>query len=140
VSAAPGSQRLASGTRPRADALVLFGATGDLAYKKLFPALYHLAARRVLDGRPIIGVASSGWDDEMLRTRAREAVEAAGITDVDQGALDRLTAGLGYVSGNYEDQKTFERLADRLKGAEHPMFYLAIPPSLFDDVARGIAR
>ena len=134
------SRQLASEKRPRADALVLFGASGDLAYKKLFPALYHLAARRVLNGEPIIGVASSQWDDEMLRSRARESVAAAGITDLDQGALDRLTASLGYVSGNYENQKTFERLAERLKGAEHPMFYLAIPPSLFDDVASGIAQ
>jgi glucose-6-phosphate 1-dehydrogenase len=119
---------------------VLFGASGDLAYKKLFPALYHLSARRVLTGQPIIGVASSDWDDEMLRTRAREAVQAAGITDVDEAAVDHLVRNLGYVSGNYEDQQTFERLAERLKGAEHPMFYLAIPPSLFDDVASGIAK
>jgi glucose-6-phosphate 1-dehydrogenase len=140
VSTEPSSQRLASGRRPRADALVLFGATGDLAYKKLFPALYHLSARRVLTGQPLIGVASSDWDDEMLRTRAREAVQAAGITDVDEAALDRLLRNLGYVSGNYQDQQTFERLAGRLKGAEHPMFYLAIPPSLFDDVASGIAK
>jgi glucose-6-phosphate 1-dehydrogenase len=134
------SQRLASGARPRADALVLFGATGDLAFKKLFPALYQLSVRRVLEGRQIIGVASSDWDDEMLRTRARESVAAAGVTDVDEAVLDRLTASLGYVSGNYEDQRTFERLAERLKGLSHPMFYLAIPPSLFDDVASGIAR
>lgn len=125
--------------RPPADALVLFGASGDLAYKKLFPALYHLTARRVLDGRPIVGVASSDWDDEMIRARARESVAAAGIADIDRGALDRLTAALGYVSGNYQDRSTFERLAERLKGAGHPMFYLAIPPSLFDDVASGIA-
>ncbi|HEV3365728.1 MAG TPA: glucose-6-phosphate dehydrogenase [Acidimicrobiia bacterium] len=140
TAAGQSSQRLASGSRPRADGLVLFGASGDLAYKKLFPALYHLAARRVLEGRPIIGVASSDWDDEVLRTRAREAVAAAGVDDLDEAALDRLTASLGYVSGNYEDQKTFERLAERLKGLSHPMFYLAIPPSLFDDVASGIAR
>ncbi|MGH9010694.1 MAG: hypothetical protein ACRDYF_12730, partial [Acidimicrobiia bacterium] len=81
TATAPSSRELASGSRPRSDAIVLFGATGDLAYKKLFPALYHLAARRVLEGRPIVGVASSDWDDEMLRTRAREAVAAAGITD-----------------------------------------------------------
>jgi glucose-6-phosphate 1-dehydrogenase len=127
-------------TRPRADALVLFGITGDLAYKKLFPALYHLSARRVLDGRPIIGVASSDLSDDDIRQRARDSVAAAGITDVDQAALTRLLDSLGYVSGNYQDPKTFERLAERLKGAEHPMFYLAIPPSLFDDVASGLAN
>jgi glucose-6-phosphate 1-dehydrogenase len=127
-------------TRPRADALVLFGITGDLAYKKLFPALYHLSARRVLDGRPIIGVASSDLSDDDIRQRARDSVAAAGITDVDQAALTRFLDALGYVSGNYQDPKTFERLAERIKGAEHPMFYLAIPPSLFDDVASGLAN
>ncbi|HEV8626562.1 MAG TPA: glucose-6-phosphate dehydrogenase [Acidimicrobiia bacterium] len=129
-----------STTRPRADALVLFGATGDLAYKKLFPALYHLSARRVLDGRPIIGVASSDLSDDDIRQRARDSIAAAGLSDGDQAALDRLTDALGYVSGNYQDPKTFERLAERLKGTEHPMFYLAIPPSLFDDVASGLAN
>jgi glucose-6-phosphate 1-dehydrogenase len=126
--------------RPRADALVLFGITGDLAYKKLFPALYHLAARRVLDGRPIIGVASSDLGDDDIRRRARDSVAAAGIVDVDEAALTRLVDALGYVSGNYQDPKTFESLAERLKGAEHPMFYLAIPPTLFDDVASGLAN
>jgi len=140
VSNAQSSQQLASGSRPRADALVLFGATGDLAYKKLFPSLYHLAARRVLDGRPIIGVAGSDLSDDDIRARARDSIAAAGIADVDQGALDRLTESLQYVSGNYQDQKTFERLAERLDGCAHPMFYLAIPPSLFDDVASGLAN
>ncbi|HMC80022.1 MAG TPA: glucose-6-phosphate dehydrogenase [Acidimicrobiia bacterium] len=134
------SQQLASGSRPRADALVLFGATGDLAYKKLFPSLYHLAARRVLDGRPIVGVATSDLSDDDIRQRARDSVAAAGLDTIDEKALDALTAHLGYVSGNYRDQTTFERLAERLKGAEHPMFYLAIPPSLFDDVASGLAN
>ncbi|HVW34835.1 MAG TPA: glucose-6-phosphate dehydrogenase [Acidimicrobiia bacterium] len=135
----PTSQQLASGSRPRADALVLFGATGDLAHKKLFPSLYHLAGRGVLDGLPIVGVASSDWDDEALRQRARESVQEF-VKDADHGALERLTGALGYVSGNYREQATFDRLADRLGGAEHPMFYLAIPPSLFDDVASGLAK
>src|SRR5688572_20866377 len=136
---APTSQHLASGRRPRADALALFGASGDLANKKLFPALYHLAARGVLDGLPIIGVASSDWDDEALRTRARESI-AAGVADADLAVVDRLTAALGYVSCNYQEQATFDRLAERLIGATVPMFYLAIPPSLFDDVASGLAQ
>jgi glucose-6-phosphate 1-dehydrogenase len=140
MSTAPSSQQLASGSRPRADALVLFGATGDLAYKKLFPALYHLAARRILDGRPIIGVASSAMTDDELRQRSRDSIAAAGIADLDQGAVGRLTGVLGYVSGNYQEQSTFDRLAKRLQGVTHPMFYLAIPPSLFDDVARGLAN
>ena len=120
-SGAQTSQQLASGSRPRADALVLFGATGDLARKKLFPALYYLAERGVIDGLPIIGVATSQLDDDAIRDRARESVAAAGI-DVDRAALDRLTGALGYVSGNYRDGQTFERLAERLKGTEHPMF------------------
>ncbi|HEV7686578.1 MAG TPA: glucose-6-phosphate dehydrogenase [Acidimicrobiia bacterium] len=132
------SQQLASGSRPRADALVLFGATGDLAHKKLFPALYHLAQRGLIDGLPIIGVATSQLDDDAIRDRARESIAAAGI-DADRAVLDRLTGSLGYVSGNYRDGQTFGRLAERLKGAEHPMFYLAIPPTLFDDVASGLA-
>jgi glucose-6-phosphate 1-dehydrogenase len=135
----PTSQQLASGRRSRADALALFGASGDLANKKLFPALYHLAARGILDGLPIIGVASSDWDDEALRTRARESIAAA-VPDADPAVVDRLTGALGYVSGNYQEQATFDRLAERLKGVTHPMFYLAIPPSLFDDVASGLAR
>jgi glucose-6-phosphate 1-dehydrogenase len=125
--------------RPRADALALFGATGDLAYKKLFPALYHLAERGELDGLLIVGVASSDWNDEALRNRARESV-AASIKTVDEAVLARLIGALGYVSGNYQEPKTFEALAERLRGAQHPMFYLAIPPSLFDDVASGLAN
>ena len=140
MSNAQTSQQLASGSRPRADALVLFGATGDLAHKKLFPSLYHLAARRVLGSLPIVGVASSALSDDEIRQRARDSVAAAGLDTIDEKALDALTAHLGYVSGNYQDPKTFERLAERLKGAEHPMFYLAIPPSLFDDVASGLAK
>jgi len=139
MSNAQTSQQLASGSRPRADALVLFGATGDLAHKKLFPSLYHLSQRGVLDGLPIVGVASSDLTDDDLRQRARDSVAAAGVGDVDEKALDGLTANLAYVSGNYQDPKTFERLAKRLPDAEHPMFYLAIPPSLFDDVASGLA-
>jgi glucose-6-phosphate 1-dehydrogenase len=117
---------------------VLFGATGDLAKKKLFPALQRLSERGLLDAEPIIGVAGSDWDDEALRRRARESVEAAG-EPFDDSAFDRLARSLGYVSGNYRDAKTFERLAERLAGISRPLFYLAIPPSLFDDVVDGLA-
>jgi len=132
------TQQLASASRPRADAVVMFGATGDLAYKKLFPALQHLAERGVIDGMSIIGIASSDWDDEALRRRARESIEAA-KRPFDEAAFEKLSRSLGYVSGDYRDPKTYERLAQRLKGAQHPLFYLAIPPSLFDDVVDGLA-
>jgi glucose-6-phosphate 1-dehydrogenase len=127
-------------TRPpfRADALVLFGATGDLAYKKLFPALQRLAERGVLGGMPVVGVARSDWEDEALRRRAKESVEAAG-QPYDPSAFEALARSLTYASGNYSDPKTHERLAERLAGAAHPVFYLAIPPSLFDDVVDGLA-
>ena len=138
MSAEPTAQQLASAGRPRADAIVLFGATGDLAYKKLFPALARLAERGVLKAMPIVGVAGSQWDDERLRQRAREAVEAAGHP-VDEAALDELLRSLSYVSGDYRAPETYQRLAEHLTGAEHPLFYLAIPPSLFDDVVDGLA-
>jgi glucose-6-phosphate 1-dehydrogenase len=123
---------------PRADALVLFGVTGDLAYKKLFPALQRLTEGGVLRDTPVVGVARSDWDDEALRRRAREGVEAA-VEGHDPSALEALARSMTYVSGNYSDAKTYKRLAERLAGAGHPLFYLAIPPSLFDDVVDGLA-
>jgi glucose-6-phosphate 1-dehydrogenase len=131
--------RLANGRRPRADAIVLFGATGDLAYKKLFPALARLAERGVLKGMPIVGFARSDWDDDRLRQQARKALEASG-EPYDEAAVSELLGSLRYVSGDYHDPAAYERLAERLRGAEHPMFYLAIPPSVFDDVVDGLAH
>ena len=122
----------------RSDALVLFGASGDLAYKKLFPALYRLTEQGVTASVPVIGVASSPWDDEAMRHRVRESVAAAGGV-LDEATLGELASSVSYVSGNYQDAKTFERLAERLGSVEHPLFYLAIPPSLFDDVVDGLA-
>ena len=119
-----------------ADALVVFGATGDLAYKKIFPALYAMCRSGALNV-PVIGVASSAWDDGQLRLRARESVEQPG-GEVDAAALDHLLSLLQYVSGNYEDPATFEALRTALHGAERPAFYLAIPPSLFPTVIRGL--
>ncbi|MDQ3944732.1 MAG: glucose-6-phosphate dehydrogenase [Actinomycetota bacterium] len=125
--------------RPRSDAIVLFGATGDLAAKKLFPALARLTERGVIDGMPITGVASRGWDDEQLRQRVRESLAAGGET-YDTRAVERVVASVGYVSGDYQDPKTYQKLAERLQGGvKHPLFYLAIPPSLFDDVVDGLA-
>jgi glucose-6-phosphate 1-dehydrogenase len=119
------------------DALVLFGASGDLARKKLFPALYHLARKGCLE-LPVIGVAASPWDDDALRKYARESVEAA-VPQVDEPSFERLAKRLGMVSGDYRDEKTFVELGRRLGDAKNPVSYLAIPPSLFDDVVCGLA-
>ncbi|MDQ1359439.1 MAG: glucose-6-phosphate 1-dehydrogenase [Acidimicrobiaceae bacterium] len=126
-------------TAPRADALVLFGATGDLAKKKLFPALYHLAASGNLEV-PVIGVAKSDWDDEGLRHYAHSAVEAA-VHPVDEAAFGRLAARLSLVCGDYGDRGCFDRLASALSkaGSSHPVHYLAIPPTLFPTVVEGLA-
>lgn len=120
-----------------ADALILFGISGDLARKKLFAALYGLTARGDLD-MPVIGVASSDWDDETLRIRAREALEAGGET-IDDEAFARLAANLCYVAGDYRDAATYQAIADRMGGAGCAVSYLAIPPELFDDVVQGLA-
>jgi glucose-6-phosphate 1-dehydrogenase len=124
----------------RAGALVLFGATGDLARKKLFPALYHLAAAKQL-GVPVVGVAVSDWDDARLRAYATEAVQAA-EGQVDDQALKELAGGLAMVSGDYRDPATFTALARRLAevGAARPVYYLAIPPGLFPVVVQGLAQ
>jgi glucose-6-phosphate 1-dehydrogenase len=121
----------------RADAVVLFGVTGDLVFKKLFPALYQLARQDLL-GVPVIGVARSAWTDERLVDRAHEAVEAA-VDEVDGEALVNLTTGLCMVTGDYADPGTYERLAEKLRESVRPVFYLAIPPSVFDDVVAGLA-
>ena len=121
----------------RSGALVLFGATGDLAKKKIFPALYRLA----LSGRcdlPVIGVATREWDDDQLRAYAREAIEAKNDS-VDEDVWAGLAANLSYVSGDYREPGTFTTLARAMEGCERPLFYLSIPPSLFDDVIEGLA-
>lgn len=124
----------------RSDALVLFGATGDLAHKKIFPAIYEMEKAGSC-GVPIVGVASSEWDDDQLRERAYEAVrERRG--DVEDACWRKLTTQMTYVSGDYRDPKTYQDLAERLAGwgqVERPLFYLAIPPALFDDVLEGLA-
>ena len=122
------------------DGVVLFGATGDLTAKKLFPALYQMELGGRLDV-PVIGVSSSTWDDEQLRARCRESVAAA-HEDVDEAALDALCARLSYLSGDYREGATFDQLAEQARGAgmTRPLFYLAIPPALFDDVVAGLHR
>jgi glucose-6-phosphate 1-dehydrogenase len=118
--------------------LVLFGATGDLAFKKLFPALYELARARRLPAR-VVGVSRSRWDDAQLAAQARKSVDAA-VTAPDADALDQLTSRLSIVSGDYADPATYRRLAQELEDAAQPTFYLAIPPSVFPDVSKGLAE
>jgi glucose-6-phosphate 1-dehydrogenase len=122
---------------PHSDALVLFGATGDLAYQQIFPALYAMARRGHLTV-PVFAVARPGWTIERLRERVRESIVADGALDAD--VFDRLAARLGYVAGEYEDAGTFERLRAALGSLERPLFHLAIPPSLFGPVVSGLAR
>lgn len=123
--------------RPRSDLLVMFGASGDLAKKKLFPAIYRLQRRGLLDV-PVIGVALDDWTDDDLRAHARAAVAEDG-EDFDDAAWDQLAANLRYVSGDYSDPATFEELHRLAAGASHPVFHFAIPPSMFATVAGGIA-
>ncbi|MFQ5556919.1 MAG: glucose-6-phosphate dehydrogenase, partial [Acidimicrobiales bacterium] len=129
--------RSAGGT-DRGDALVLFGASGDLSAKKLLPALYELEAAGRLDV-PVLGVARSAWDDDRFRRHASEAIEAHG-DGRDRRVLERLLARLRFVSGDYRDLELFERLQQALDRARLPVAYLAIPPFLFDDVASGLAH
>ncbi len=136
----PGAHRAA--TEP-AGALVIFGFTGDLASRKILPALYAMVKQGELTV-PVVGVASSKWSPDQLRQRVRESLERAGGID-DPAAFDRMVALLRFVSGDYRDPPTFDRLKAVLAGAQRPACYLAIPPSLFGTVIRslghaGIAR
>jgi glucose-6-phosphate 1-dehydrogenase len=120
----------------RSDALVIFGATGDLAFKQIFPALQALAQKGHLDV-PVVGVAREPWSVADLLKRATESVTAAGCaTTVDE----RLAKRLGYVGGDYNDPATFEKLEQALAGARAPLFYLAIPSSMFTTVVAGLQR
>ena len=119
------------------DALVFFGATGDLAYKKIFPALHAMAKRGHLNV-PVIGVAKAGWTLEQLRARARDSVETHG--GVDPAAFDTLSRLLRYVDGDYNDAATFEAIRKELSGAQRPAHYLAIPPMLFGTVVDHLVK
>jgi glucose-6-phosphate 1-dehydrogenase len=118
------------------DALVFFGATGDLAYKKIFPSLQAMIKRGTLN-IPIIGVAKNGWSLEQLRQRARDSLEHHG--GIDTAAFARLVELLRYIDGGYEDLETFQQLKKALGGAERPAHYLAIPPTLFGTVVEHMA-
>ena len=119
------------------DALVFFGATGDLAYKKIFPALQEMVRHGDLN-MPVIGVARAGWTVEQLRQRARDSIEHNG--GIDAKAFDQLLGQLRYVDGDYGDADTFKRLKQALDGAARPLHYLAIPPSMFGKVVQGLAQ
>jgi glucose-6-phosphate 1-dehydrogenase len=122
-------------TKPRSDALVFFGATGDLAYKKIFPALQAMAHRGKLD-LPVIGVAKSGWNLDQLVERARASVREYGGEDAE--AFGILVSRLRYVDGDYTDPNTFAQLRRELDGATLPTHYLAIPPNMFPTVIEGL--
>src|SRR5262245_55163194 len=110
----------------QSDALVFFGATGDLAYKKIFPALQQMIKNHALDA-PVIGVAKAGWGIEQLRERARASLNEHG--GVDEAAFGTLMQRLRYIDGDYNDPATFDNLRKELGSAAHPTHYLAIPPS-----------
>jgi glucose-6-phosphate 1-dehydrogenase len=120
---------------PKSDAFVFFGATGDLAYKKIFPALQAMTKRGHLN-MPVIGVAKTEWSTDQLRARAKDSLEKLG--GLDPAAFEKLSGLLRYVDGDYTDAATFARLKKELNGAQHPAHYLAIPPVLFGPVVQHL--
>jgi len=124
-------------TESYSDALVFFGATGDLAYKKIFPSLQAMIKRGHLNV-PVIGVARSGWTLEQFRARARDSLEKHG--GLDAAAFDKLSGLLRYVDGDYADPVTFRAIRKELGSAQRPAHYLAIPPALFGTVVEQLAK
>ena len=122
---------------PVSDAIVFFGATGDLAYKQIFPSLQGLVRDEGLEV-PIIGVAKAGWSLDQLKARAKDSISNHG--GLDAKAFGKLTSLLRYVDGDYNDPATYVRLRQELGDARWPLHYLAIPPSLFATVAEGLAK
>src|ERR1044072_1219364 len=115
----------------QSDALVFFGATGDLAYKKIFPALQAMVKRGHLNV-PVIGVAKAGWNLDQFRARAKDSLEKHG--GLHPAAFEKLSKLLRYVDGDYADPATFDALRQELGDAQRPAHYLAIPPVLFPTV------
>ena len=124
-------------TGSHSDALVFFGATGDLAYKKIFPALQAMAKRGHLD-EPVIGVAKAAWNLDQLKARARDSVEKHG--GLDPAAFKKLCGLLRYVDGDYQSPATFQSIREQLGSAQRPAHYLAIPPTLFGLVVEQLAK
>lgn len=123
-------------TIPQSDALVLFGVTGDLVHKKIFPALYAMAKRGVLNF-PVVGIARPEWGLDRLRTKVTDSIQQFGGID-DQSAMDHLLSQMRYVSGDYNDSGTFAKIKATLGDARRPAHYLAIPPSLFETVIKSL--
>ena len=121
----------------QSDAFVFFGATGDLAYKKIFPALQAMAKRGHLDV-PVIGVAKAGWNLEQFQARAKDSLEKHG--GLDPAAFGKLSSLLRYVDGDYQDPSTFQALRKELGSASRPAHYLAIPPVMFETVVEQLAK
>src|SRR5580692_10027311 len=119
------------------DAFVFFGATGDLAYKKIFPSLHAMVKRGNLNA-PVIGVAKQGWNLDQLRARAADSIEKHG--SVDRAAFDKLCGLLRYVDGDYQDLATFHAIRRELGASERPAHYLAIPPVLFGLVVEQLGK
>jgi glucose-6-phosphate 1-dehydrogenase len=124
-------------TAPRSDAFVFFGASGDLAYKKIFPALYAMTRRGHLD-MPVIGVARSQWTLEEFHARAHESIVTHGNGPIDEAVFKQLTGRLRYVCGEYSDASTYQAIHQEMAGAQRPTHYLAIPPSVFGTVVEGL--
>jgi glucose-6-phosphate 1-dehydrogenase len=124
-------------SQPHSDALVFFGATGDLAYKKIFPALQSMIKRGTLSV-PVIGVAKAGWNLDQLKARAKDSLEQHG--GLDAAAWEKLSSLLRYVDGDYSDPATFVAVRKTLGAAERPAHYLAIPPSLFEKVVEQLVQ
>jgi glucose-6-phosphate 1-dehydrogenase len=125
-------------TAGRSDALVLFGATGDLAYKKIFPSLHAMVKGKRLEV-PVVAVGREQWSLERIQERAHASIEEYG-GGVDPEAFEKLSRLLRYVGGDYTDPATFERLRKALGDAQHPCHYLAIPPSAFPTIVAGLGR
>src|SRR5579871_2103870 len=134
----PHASRPGVGDRIPSDAFVFFGATGDLAHKKIFPSLQSMIKRGNLNV-PVIGVAKSGWTVEQLRERARDGITKFG-GGVDEEAFKKLVGLLQYIDGDYSDPATFTELRKKLGDAKHPAHYLAIPPSLFGTVVEALGK
>ena len=122
---------------PHSDALVFFGATGDLAYKKIFPALQAMIKRGHLNV-PVVGVAKGGWNLDQLRERAKDSLEKHG--GINPPAFEKLCTLLRYVGGDYKDSATFQSLRKELGSAQQPAHYLAIPPVLFGTVVEQLTK